>query len=418
MHVWLISVAEPIPSDNVRPMRFMGLADQLLSRGHRVTVWTTSFFHHTKSHRFSEDTRYQVQPGYDVTVLKSWGYRKNVSIRRFLAHRHFAHRLSNEMRQSSPPDLIFVALPPLDTVSAAIDYGFNNHVPVVVDVIDPWPDVFLTLAPNRQVRKVMGWVLAPLYRQCRNALRKASGITALSQTYIDWALKRRALDDTSIPAAHFYPAVNLEDYPLRNDSSLPVERPIRFVYAGALGKSYDVETIIHCARELYQQGERRAEFLIAGDGPKAASLHQLAEGLPNVQFLGWLGRKALTQLLTRCDVGIAPYARGATQSVTYKLFDYLAAGLPLLNSLSGEMAELIKKEEIGYFFEAENTPSLLEHIYRLLDNRHRVSELSLRARVFAEQFGDIRTVYANMSMLLEHICEQWEYADMTLLASN
>ncbi|MBD0350687.1 MAG: glycosyltransferase WbuB, partial [Flavisolibacter sp.] len=56
MHIWLISAFEPTPLDNTRPMRFMGIADAALQRGHRITFYTTTFKHNTKSHRFDRTT--------------------------------------------------------------------------------------------------------------------------------------------------------------------------------------------------------------------------------------------------------------------------------------------------------------------------------------------------------------------------
>ena len=38
MRIWLVSAFEPIPSDGVRPARYMGLASVLLQRGHDVSA--------------------------------------------------------------------------------------------------------------------------------------------------------------------------------------------------------------------------------------------------------------------------------------------------------------------------------------------------------------------------------------------
>ncbi|TMB57792.1 MAG: glycosyltransferase family 4 protein, partial [Deltaproteobacteria bacterium] len=96
MRVWLVTAAEPIPSDGVRPMRFMGLARALVARGHDVTLWTQTFFHHTKRHRFPTDAEYEAE-GYRVVMLRGFGYRKNVSLRRYASHWRFAQRLAAAM---------------------------------------------------------------------------------------------------------------------------------------------------------------------------------------------------------------------------------------------------------------------------------------------------------------------------------
>lgn len=405
MHIWLITAFEPIPSDHTRPMRYMGLADQLIARGHQVTIITTTFSHYAKAHRFREDTTYEVVPGYRVVTLRSWSYRKNTSVLRFLAHWHFAQRLRRYLPSLPEPDIIMVALPPLSTASTALKYGASRNIPVVVDVIDPWPDVFVPLAPSI-VRPVARILLQPLRRQVSKIMHMASALSAISNTYLQWGAKLANRSDQ--PKQAFYPAVDLSstdpsmlEAKLRH---LPNESDkIRFVYAGALSKAYDVETIIGCARILAAEGFDRAEFIIAGSGPKSQSLKKMAEGLSNIKLLGWLGAEDLARLYSKCHVGIACYGRNATQSVTYKLFDYLAAGLPILSSLPGEMADLITNEQVGRIYPAENTEALATLIKELANQPVLISKMSRNAQRFAQSAGDAKKVYGQMVEFLSKV---------------
>ena len=56
MKIWLITAFDAIPTDNVKPMRFMGLANSLLKRGHSVTLWAGSFSPFNNSQRVKKDT--------------------------------------------------------------------------------------------------------------------------------------------------------------------------------------------------------------------------------------------------------------------------------------------------------------------------------------------------------------------------
>jgi glycosyltransferase involved in cell wall biosynthesis len=131
--------------------------------------------------------------------------------------------------------------------------------------------------------------------------------------------------------------------------------------------------------------------------------------LHNLQFLGWLGAGDLARLFARCHVAIACYARRATQSVTYKLFDYLAAGLPILCSLPGEMAEIIQREQLGFQYEAEDQAAFVEIVRQVCRHSHEISAMSHRARRFAEANGDQRQVYNRMAHFLESITRKTEF---------
>jgi len=397
VRVWLVTAAEPIPSDGVRPMRFMGLARALAARGHEVTLWTQTFFHHTKRHRFPADTEYEAE-GYRVVALRAFGYRRNVSLRRYASHWRFAQRLAAEMPARPAPDVVVASLPPLDTVAAAADYCGRRAIPFVVDVIDPWPDVFVDLFPPA-VRPVGRVLSAPLARRARRIFGLATVVTALSAEYVGWA--QRLAAPRELPGSVFYPAADIVAFDLlagappdRSES-----RPLRVVYAGALGRAYDLDCVIDCARLL--QDDRAAHFLIAGDGPERERLEHRAEGLENVEFLGWLDARPLARLLASGGVSIACYRPGATQTVTYKLFEYLAARLPVVCSLNGEMGEMIRSEGVGRSYRAGDAVDLARVLRELAADRDELGRIASRARRFAEARGDARSVYRDMARLLE-----------------
>ena len=50
MHVWIVQTGEPLPCDEgvSRGMRAMNAAKYLVDAGHRVTLWSSDFFHQEK----------------------------------------------------------------------------------------------------------------------------------------------------------------------------------------------------------------------------------------------------------------------------------------------------------------------------------------------------------------------------------
>lgn len=397
MNVWLITAFEPIPSDNIRSMRFMGIADKLIDKGHKLTIWTSTFTPHNNKHRFEQDTFIDWKENYKLAILKSKGYIKKISIERYLAHLDFANRLKEELPKAEKPDIIYISLPPIDTIVEVVKYAKKHHIPVVVDIIDPWPDVFLRVLPNSL--KFLGRIIFfPFYRQLKFIFSNIQGVVAISDTYKNWAL---SYSKKTIPAETFYPAVELKTEQIKVNQN--GNEKVRFVYAGSLSTSYDVETIITAAKKLEAQGIRNAEFIIAGQGPKLEALKKQAEGLNNVEFTGFLGGTALNDLLLSSDIGIACYVKNTSQSVTYKLFDYLSAGLPIICSLPGEMTEIIKKNEVGCYFEPEDSDQLVDAIKLFLNNRPKINEMKARAIQLTREMGSSEIVYGKLVDFLEKI---------------
>lgn len=81
----------------------------------------------------------------------------------------------------------------------------------------------------------------------------------------------------------------------------PVTQIRRVLYAGRLAAEKNLPAVIEAARELpYLQ------FSIAGDGPCRAEVQAAASTLPNLEYLGWLGREAMLSAIDTADLLILP----------------------------------------------------------------------------------------------------------------
>src|SRR5205085_1861387 len=103
---------------------------------------------------------------------------------------------------------------------------------------------------------------------------------------------------------------------------------LTLVYAGSLGEHYDLITLLEAVRGM------DADLLVAGRGPAEERLRAIAP--PNVRFLGALPPEELPRLYASADIGVAPYSASSTVAMPLKVFDYLAAGLRVVTSLTGD----------------------------------------------------------------------------------
>jgi glycosyltransferase involved in cell wall biosynthesis len=396
MHYWLVSIFEQTPVDKVTDTRFQCIARELLRRGHTVTFFASTFKHNTKNQRYSETTVISVEEGFTMVYIKSAAYRKNISVRRMSAHWQFARDAVSAFPEYEKPDRILVAFPPISLAFSTAIWARSQKIPVFIDIIDPWPDIFRK--PLRSLPAfVQNALLFPMERKVRTLFKTVDGVTAISRQYIDWA---RKYNSELYPADCFYPAVDFEGMQRQlkeaAQSGLKDESPFCVIYAGSLASSYDIPAILQAAGWLERKYGQAIRFLIAGAGPQAESIKEYEQAHGNLVYLGRLSKQELMRQYYLSDAGLTQHIKGASQSVTYKLFDLLACGLPIFNSLESEMKDIILDNQVGFFNEPGNGIQLAENIERLyldkgLQQRYRDNALRL-----TRSQGDSRVVYGRL----------------------
>ena len=376
MKVWIVETGEPLPvpiDQDTRKLRAGMLSDALCAAGHSVYWWATTFDHFHKRERFSATQTLSVNPSLTIRLLHSRGYRRNVSLARLRHNRSIACCFADEARRAPRPDLILCCMPTPELAERSVKIGRRLGVPVIIDVRDIWPDVYLTSLPAA-LRRPAKVCLRAYYRTFWSAVSEADSLTAVSATYLDWSLKtaRRAKRELDVVFPLGFPDC-AADLPHPNTGEVNEfldrhgipRKSVLFLYAGTFGSSYDLATVIQTARALEQAKDSNIHFVIAGDGDNGKSLRKLAQNINNVTLLGWLERPELQRLLLISDVGMAPYGRAATQSLPNKLFEYMAAGLPILSSLSGEARCLLTNEGIGLAYSPGDVASLVSTVRSL-----------------------------------------------------
>jgi hypothetical protein len=150
VRIWIATITEPLPcdGDDVRLHRVGTLARALVERGHNVLWWASTFDHFTRAQRFTTDTSVKSGSRLVLKLIRSPGYRSNVSASRLADHAYSAFRFVRLARHEDRPDVILACLPTLEMAAASCWIGGRLKVPVVVDVRDLYPDVFVEVFPK------------------------------------------------------------------------------------------------------------------------------------------------------------------------------------------------------------------------------------------------------------------------------
>jgi len=404
MNVWLLKDGEYLPVQaGARKMRTWLLAEELVRRGHQVTWWSSTHSHQRKSLLFDSDRELDVAPAFRLKLLHAGAYRSNLSLQRLAHHARLAGKFRRAAARESPPDAIVAAFPTIELAHEAVSYARERGVPAIVDIRDPWPDTLLDHVP-RALRPLGRMALMPLQARARACIRGSSSLVACSQGFLDWGLDKAGM--ARRPADRVFYLGNPGRVPGATCSPKIAEMARRLegkviaCFVGSFGHVYELDLVCEAARTLAQRRQERVHFVIAGDGEQASRVAAAAQALPNLDALGWLSADQADELMRISHVGLAPI-RQNPGCVPNKIFEYAAAGLPILSSLEGETAGILARYASGITYAPGDRATFLEALERLVTQEPLRHELAGNASAMFEREFQASHVYGEYARHVE-----------------
>lgn len=388
MTVWIVNPFDNLPPEGYRPQRYWLMARAFAQAGHRITYWTSDFSHAHKAPRQFKAPL--ATDGFRLVLLPTKPYPTNICLRRVLSHRNLA-RVWRQMAEASSerPNVVIASLPPLSLAAAALAFSRSVSAKFVVDIQDAWPETFYRVAP--------AWFFAPLRTMARRIYRSADAITAVAARYLDLAKSYGA----TAPSHLCHLGIDIgeakanEKQKAKGDTGADHLSPFKLIYLGAMGASYDLETVIDAIKEMDD-----VELHLAGTGPKESVLRLRAADCPRIHFHGYLADADLQRCLAQADAGVIPMFPNSCVGVPNKVADYAAAGLRVVNSLPGETADIISRFAAGSFYTAGDIASFKAAVQAL-----RRPAANFAPDAFRAAF-DARPLYAAYVEFVKTITEQ------------
>ena len=330
--------------------KFADLARGLRQLGHEVQV-ITGFpcYPYGRIYDGYRQSIYREESidGVQVTRLPQIPDHSKSIIKRVLYYVSFAiSAVTIGLVRAKRADVMLVYQSALPIGLAAWTISRLKRIPYVLDVVDLWPESVAAtgMVTNR-------FALGIIRRLVRFIYRGAIHINVITNGYRQ-NLRAMGVPDAKMSLIHCWPPAGKFDRVDDDDQRATHEQfdgRFNVVYAGAMGPSQNLETVIEASLRLQDLAD--VQFALAGTGVEHDRLVQLAKekGAQNVRFLGQLPPEEIQKIYAVADlllVHLKPNAMSKV-SIPSKTFSYMAAGRPIVMAVAGESARLVEQHGCG-----------------------------------------------------------------------
>lgn len=375
------------------------LAEELVRRGHVVQVVTGfpnypdgQVHHGYRIHRRTDEIvsgvrvrRVALYPSHDARALG-----------RMANYASFgASALASGIDCLLDCDAVWVSNSP-PTVAATMHRLERAGVPLILHVLDLWPDNLLSSrmaaggARGQILTRIAQMLTRSTYECADQILAISPGVVALLQSR---GISREKLAFAPLWANEslFRPTSGAH---IRAEMGVDDSR-IVILYAGAIGATQDLDTLIAALSSLPAKTTKRVECWVLGDGVGEGNLRYLVSEMPSTApMVRLLGRRPMAEMpawiaaADLCYVGLRP-DRHARFTLPSKVQTTMAMAKPVLASVPGDVDQLVRLHHLGFSSGGDGSAALAAQISAAAAlGRDQLGLLGAHAReVYTEQFS-------------------------------
>lgn len=383
MHILLIHQAFAA-IDEPGGTRHHELARYFAADGHRVSIIASPI-----SYLTSKQTRTpKIAHDADglITIYRTYTYPA--------LHKSFFHRIfsfltfmfSSFFRSLSihHVDAVWGTSPPIFQSFTAWLVARLKGKPFILEIRDLWPAFAIAVGVlnNKTLIRLSQWLEKFLYRH-------ADLIVVNSPGFIEHIRARGGKNICLIPNGAdplFFkqaPTEARKNFPQWSDKFV-------VLYTGAHGMSNDLEVVLHSAALLQEQSD--IHFVLLGDGKEKPHLIQMASdlGLTNLEFHDPLPKTDMPAVIAAADVCLAILKPIEMYKTTYpnKVFDYMAAGKPIILAIDGVIREVVEKADCGIFCQPGSSQEMSGAILKLYRDPMTARQKGLNGQAYLTQHFD------------------------------
>ena len=370
--------------------RHFQLARELVMRGYSVSIAASSYLSKTNEQR-SENTS---SNGIKFFFVPTRSYKGN-GLGRIINMVQFAVKVKGCLPRDYKPDLVIGSSVHPFAWLAAEKIARKAKAPFIAEVRDLWPQTLIDMGAIAD-KSIPAWFFRGLEKR---AYVKSQHIITLLPAADAYICGRYRIDKDKI--THISNGIDIREFDLLAQDNAsraaeilnPYKDKFLVVYAGAMGRANQIDTIVEAAREIAGAGEDRICFLLFGQGTEVERLKAETDkiGLDNVHFMGQQPYSLIPALLRGCNLNIVAmknidlYQYGISLN---KLYTYLASGRPIV--FSGKVAnDLVQDAGAGISVAPEDSEAVAQAIMTVMADKTKAEEMGRWGRRCAEESYDI-----------------------------
>lgn len=356
------------PEPGATSNRLKSFVDAMIKRGHEVTV-ICEFPNHPSGMLAPGDRwrLFRVEDHGTHKIIRTFVLTspQKSNIKRMLFYLSFS--LSSFMAALfiKKHDLVFASSPPIFHVFTAMIIAGLKKSEFILDIRDIWPDIALEFdaVTNRHLLKWGGYLERKLYNNARVILTTTKG-------------QKRTVEIRG-GSGKAIVSYNGSDDDILNwpgdikklRKSLGWENKIVVCYAGLIGLGQNLTGLLP---EISRIDGNNITFVFIGNGPGEYVLKSdiSKTGLKNIEIRQMMPRSDVIPLIYASDIMIVILRESSffNSTIPSKVFDYMAAGKPIITNVDGELREIVINNNAGLYFSLKEKGSFADAVQKLKDN--------------------------------------------------
>lgn len=352
--VWIISYFAGGPSYCPRIPDY-SLAKYLREHGYEALVFAGSALHNTDINFITDGSTFREQMVDGVPFVYVYTRQYESMKGESLSFIDFYRNMMKCYKHFEKPDIIMAAMPQPLSCLAGYRIAKKYKIPYITSIVDLWPLSIVEYADFSDHNPA----IRAMYSYEKWLYKKSDELVFTWEGAYDYIIDKGW--DDKIPKSKFHYiniGVDLEEF-YHNMETFQVDdcdlqdEKFRVMYCGSVRTANDIGTVVSCAKKLNDDGYGNdIRFIIYGDGPDREILEKrcVDENIPNVVFKGMIDKKYIPYVLSKSNLNVLNLKPAETQKYgnsSNKLFEYLAAGNPVIANIDEGKYPIITKYDCG-----------------------------------------------------------------------